>query len=338
MWWKARPQRCLKIGAQELIWVHARSRWGRRSPSRCSVRPLTPGQIRLSPMDPNLIDEGAVETALRDLIAPPRLMRVLRSDRLSGVPCPITLLLPDLCVRTAVFRLDRLPAKRSEREALIRWRFGQDHLFPLSGATVRHQLLPSIDPKPQGQGATVLAVAIQDVVRHQYEGLCQAVGLVPIDITTPSFQLCNVWLASQDRAAPAPAVADFLWLSLLDRAFTLFAFHRRQPVFTRSKMLGPAHAGGSDRLAETEQIEWIASECEASLRLYGEQGVPGRPSRLVVVADQPTEALQAYLQERLSMEVVPFDWRLCEPMRWRVKGADLPIGAMAAIASVCSAR
>ena len=335
MWWGARPQRCLKIGAQELVWVHARSRWGRRHPSRCSVRPLAPGQIRLSPMEPNLIDEAAVETALRDLIAPPRLMKVLRGDRFSRVPRPITLLLPDLCVRTAVFRLDRLPAKRSEREALIRWRFGQDHLFPLSGAKVCHQLLPSVDPKSQGQGATVLAVAIQDVVRHQYQVLCQAVGLVPINITTPSFQLCNVWLASQDQATPARAVADFLWLSLLDRTFTLFAFHRWQPVFTRSKVLGPANAGGSDRLADTEQIEWIASECEASLRLYDEQGVPSRPSRLVVVADEPTEALQACLTERLSMDVVPFDWRLCEPLRLGVKGKDLPIGAMSAIASVC---
>jgi hypothetical protein len=285
-------------------------------------------------MEPNLIDEAAVETALRDLIAPPRLMRVLRGEQFSRVPRPITLLLPDLCVRTAVFRLDRLPTKRSEREALIRWRFGQDHLFPLSGAKVCHQLLPSVDPKSQGQGATVLAVAIQDVVRHQYEVLCQAVGLVPIDITTPSFQLCNVWLASQDQVTPARGVVDFLWLSLLDRTFTLLAFRRRQPVFTRSKVLGPANAGGSDRLADAEQIEWIASECEASLRLYDEQGVPSRPPRLVVVADEPTEALQACLTERLSMDVVPFDWSLCEPMRWRVKGKDLPAAAMAAIASV----
>lgn len=335
MWWGAWPHRCLKIGAEELVWVHARSRWGRRSPSRCAVRPLTPGQIRLSPMEPNLIDEAAVETALRELVAPPRLMRALCGDRPSGVPRPITLLLPDLCVRTAVFRLDRLPAKRSEREALIRWRFGQDHLFPLSGAKVYHQFLPSVDPNSRGQGATVFAVAIQDVVRHQYEVLCQAVGLVPIHITTPSFQLCNVWLASSDQATSPRAVADFLWLSLLDRTFTLFAFHQRQPVFSRSKMLGPAHASGSDRLAETEQIEWIASECEASRRLYGEQGVPGRPSQLVVVADEPTEALQACLQERLSMEVVPFDWRLCEPLRWRVKRKNLPLRAMVAVASVC---
>lgn len=335
MWWGARPQRCLKIGAEELVWVHARSRWGRRRPHRCSVRPLAPGQIRLSPMEPNLIDESAVETAVRELIAPPRFMRVLRGDRFSRVPRPITLLLPDLCVRTVVFRLDRIPAKRSERDALIRWRFGQDHLFPLNGATVCHQLLPSLDPRSKGQGATVLAVAIQDAVRRQYEGLCQAVGLVPIDVTTPSFQLCNVWLASQDQATPARPVADFLWLSLLDRTFTLCAFHRGQPVFTRSKLLGPTGAGGLDRRLDAEQLEWIASECEASLRLYEEQGVPGQPSRLVVVADEGSETLQAGLQERLSLEVVSFDWTVCEPMRWRIRGKDLPASAMAAIASVC---
>lgn len=335
MWWVARPQRCLKIGADELVWVHARSRWGRRIPSRCSVRPLAPGQIRLSPMDPNLVDEAAVETALRELMAPPRPMKVLGGDRFSRVPRPVTLLLPDLCVRTAVFRLDRLPTKSSERDALIRWRFGQEHLFPLSGAKVCHQLLPSLDPKSQGQGATVLAVAIQDVVRHQYEALCQAVGLVPIDITTTSLQLCNIWLASEQQAKPARDVPDFLWLSLLDRTFTLMAFHRGQPTFTRSKVLGPAQAGGPNRLADADQLEWIAGECEASLRLYDEQGVPGRPSRLVVVADELPETFQGHLEERLSVEVVLFDWTLCEPRRWRIKRKALPTGAMAAIASVC---
>jgi hypothetical protein len=178
-------------------------------------------------------------------------------------------------------------------------------------------------------------VAIQDAVRHQYEVLCQALGLVPIEITTPSFQLCNVWLASQDQAKPERPAADFLWLSLLDRTFTLLAFHRGQPVFTRSKVLGPANTGDAGRLAGTEQIEWIASECEASLRLYEEQGVPGNPSRLVVVSDVPTEVLQTRLTERLSMDVVRFDWRLCEPRRWRVKGKDLPASAMAAVANVC---
>lgn len=335
MWWGARPQRCLKIGAEALVWVQARSRWGRRRPSRCSVRPLAPGQIRLSPMEPNLIDETAVETALRELIAPPRLMKVLRGDRLSQLPRPITLLLPDLCVRTALFHLDRLPPKRSEREALIRWRFGQDHLFPLSGAKVFHQLLPSVDPKSQGLGAKVLAVAVQDAVRHQYEVLCHAVGLVPIEVTTPSFQLCNLWLASQCRAKPARPDADFLWLSLLDRSFTLFAFHRGQPTFTRSKVLGPGSAGGSDPVLGTEQVEWIASECEASLRLYEEQGLPGRPARLVVVAEEPSPELQERLSAQLSCEVVPFDWGLCNPTQWRVRGKELPTNAMSAVASVC---
>jgi hypothetical protein len=286
-------------------------------------------------MEPNLIDETAVEAALRELIAPPRRMKVLRGDRLSRLPRPITLVLPDLCVRTAVFHLDRLPSKQSEREALIRWRFGQDHLFPLSGAKVFHQLLASVDSKSQGSGANVLAVAVQDAVRHQYDALCHGVGLVPIEITTPSFQLCNLWLASQGRAKPAQPAPDFLWLSLLDRSFTLFAFHRGQPAFMRSKVLGPGSVGGSDPVLGTEQVEWIAGECEASLRLYEEQGLPGRPARLVVAVEEPSPELQERLRAQLSCEVVPFDWGLCDPTRWRMRGKELPTSAMAAIASIC---
>src|SRR5437763_12232760 len=79
-----------------------------------------------------------------------------------------------------------------EREALIRWRLGQEKLFPLVGAKVVSQPL-----SPNGKQATgpqtVLAVAIQETVLHQYEEACEAVGLAPMQVDVVSFRLFNLW-------------------------------------------------------------------------------------------------------------------------------------------------
>lgn len=151
MWWGGRPRHCLKIGPDALVWAQFGHGWTGRRHDRCVVRPLDPDLIRVSPTELNVLQSGTIQEQLRLMTAPSRGSR-LTGRRGSGFPIPIVLLLPDVCVRTAVFELDRVPRRREEREALVRWRFGQDHLFPLTEAKVVYQLLSGEGSNDSGSG------------------------------------------------------------------------------------------------------------------------------------------------------------------------------------------
>jgi len=196
MWEDSRLHYCLRLGPREAAWAESgRNWWGRRR-DRCRLAQLPPGLIQPSPVEPNITDPGALATRLRALTQPEahggsavhRLMAQARAQ----VPRPVALIVPDLCVRAVIFRLDNVPTRSAEREALIRWRLGQEQLFPLVGAKVVSQPL-STNGKRSAGPQTILAVAIQEAVLHQYEAACESVGLAPMQVDVVSFRLFNLW-------------------------------------------------------------------------------------------------------------------------------------------------
>ena len=112
------------------------------------------------------------------------------------MPRAATVILPDLAVRLAVLRLQDLPWSSEEREALVRWRLGQEQLLSLTGAKVFSQVLS--EPGGSGDGpCTVLAVVVQEAVLAQYEAVCEAAGLIPQEVDVSSLRLFNLWTAAQ---------------------------------------------------------------------------------------------------------------------------------------------
>jgi hypothetical protein len=61
----SRPQHCLKIGAQALVWGEAIRTWRGRYRYHCVLSPTPTGAIKLSPMDLNLTDMATVESRLQ---------------------------------------------------------------------------------------------------------------------------------------------------------------------------------------------------------------------------------------------------------------------------------
>ncbi|MEK7304918.1 MAG: hypothetical protein AAB034_02095, partial [Nitrospirota bacterium] len=137
--------------------------------------PLPEGAVKPSPAEPNLAQLTLVEAKIHALVGPPQDVRILGHAVMANCPRPVTLLLPDAAVRAVVLHLDQLPARADEREALIRWRFGQEQLFPLTGTTMISQVF-SGSPRATGGAQSVLAVAVHQSVLRQYESVCESVG------------------------------------------------------------------------------------------------------------------------------------------------------------------
>src|SRR5580765_6745631 len=216
----SRPQHCLKIGAQALVWGEAVRTWRGRYRYRCVLSPTPTGAIKLSPMDLNLTDMPTVESRLRSLAGPSRDIRFAGRVWLSDVPRPIVLLLPDLSVRATVLQLEQLPAK------------GEEQLLSLAGAKIAWQGFPSHGAGDE-RSHVVLVVAIQEAILKQYESLCESIGLLPQEVGVTSFRLFNLWLKA--AGGRKRLGRDLLWVSVSDGGLTCFILQEGRLAFVRTK-------------------------------------------------------------------------------------------------------
>ncbi len=295
-----RPQCSLKLGPRYAAWVEQSRDWRGRRRCRYRLADLPQDLLRPSPVEPNISDPAALEARLRALIGPEK----------KGAKS-IVLVLPDLCVRATLLELDALPPRPSERDALIRWRLGQESAFPLAGTKVVAQPL---SPK------AVLAVAIREAVLGQYEAVCEAVGLYPVDINVASFFL---WSAHIDAVSPAE---PFAWLSLLDDGFTCAVHHEGRPVFLRTK-----NQSGTGR-------EGVFQDLTRSLAFCADTCPQVSPRRLVMVGEEPDADLERRVTDELGLDVIRVSGGNLRLPGWAPHDGAVPVGALPAVAGLFARR
>lgn len=328
-WAGSRPQRCLKFGSDSVAWAESERNWRGRRRHRCLMSPLTEGMVKPSPADENLSDLSTLESRVRALVGTGPEVRIAGHALLSDLPRPITVLLPDAAVRAVVLHLDQLPSKQEERDALIRWRLGQEQLFPLSGAKVVSQVF---DPAPgvESRSHAVLAAAIQESVLQQYESLCEAVGLVPHEVGITSLRLFELWRRASDGLPWQRR--DFLWASLSDRSLTTMVFQHGRLLFYRCKLLG---GEATTVTATSGVVEKIVEECGASLDVCQQRYPSALIKEAVVCADGDLSALQAQIEAGLDLSVEQLGWGSVEALGWVRKGSQRSMVSLAALAGVC---
>ena len=207
-WIGQQPHCCLKLGTDAAAWAESEWNWRGSRRHRCVASPLPDGLLKPSPTDPNVSDIVALQGRIRTLAGLQAEGHREGGSLLSDLPRRITLLLPDTAVRAMVLHLDQFPASSDEREALIRWRLGQEQLFPLAGAKVVSQMFHAV-PGDERRVHTVLAVAIQESVLQQYETLCESVGLIPYEVGITSLRLVDLWRRASGGLRRKKT--EFLW-------------------------------------------------------------------------------------------------------------------------------
>ena len=331
-WITSRPRYCLKIGAHDLAWAEVHRNWRGRPRYQCVVSALPDGILRLSPLEQNVVSPHELESHIRAIAGSATTQAPGRSST-PGVPRAATVILPDLAVRLAVVRLQDLPWSSDERDALVRWRLGQEQLLSLSGAKVFSQVLS--EPGVSGDGpCTVLAVVVQEAVLSQYEAVCEAAGLIPQEVDVASLRLFNLW--SHGAWRTAGSTADFLWVNATEGGVTAFIFHKGVLVFLRSKLQGGVGSSGiwpagSEQLG----INRIVQECADSIYACQQQTPELAISQTILIADEALgPGLRQQLEKGLGVPVQELDWERVQQVGGGPITGPRTSAAMSAIAGV----
>ena len=133
-----------------------------------------------------------------------------------------------------MLHLQELPPTHQEREAVIRWRLGQEQLLSLTGARVSFQVV-STSVMSGERRRMILAVVVQETVLEQYETMREAAGLLPQQVEVASLALFNMWVRTAGGGTRSMK-SDFLWVNIADGGFTAFIFHKRELVFIRRNL------------------------------------------------------------------------------------------------------
>lgn len=327
-WASSRPQYCVKFGTDSIAWAESHRNWRGRSRRTCLTASMAEGMVKPSPAEANVSELSTVAERLRELTTVGNAGRGERWPILSDRPRRITLLLPDAAVRAVVLHLDQLPAKHEEREALIRWRLGQQQLFPVAGAKVVSQVFTS-QPGSGGQAYTVLTVSIQESVLSQYESMCESVGLIPQEVGITSLRLFNFWRGTSGQSLWQRQ--NCLWANLSDRALTTMVFQQGRLLFYRCKLLG-SHA--TELGAQGETLNRVLEECGASLEVCQQQHPSALIQKAVICADGDLSTLQARMESELDLSVEQLGWRAVNQGGWVSTENPRTMTSLAALAGV----
>lgn len=327
-WASSRPQYCVKFGTDSIAWAESHRNWRGRCRRTCVTAPIPDGMVKPSPAEDNLSELSTLLERLRDLTTWGKDLRDGNRSVLSDRPRRIALLLPDAAVRAVVFHLDQLPVKNEEREALIRWRLGQQQLFPVTGAKIASQVFPG-QSGTNGHVHTVLTVAIQESVLSQYESMCESVGLIPQEVGITSLRLFDLWRSTS--GASMWQRHNLLWANLSDRALTTMVFQQGRLLFYRCKLLG---SQSTEVGAQSEMLNKVLEECGASLEVCQQQHPSAVIRKAVVCADGDLSTLQARMESELELSVEQLGWRVGNRLGWVSAESHRSMTSLAAMAGV----
>jgi hypothetical protein len=215
-----------------------------------------------------------------------------------------------------------------DRENLIRWRLGQEQLFPLNEAKIVSQAFHD-----QGAGGsmvyTVLTVSIQESVLKQYESLCESVALIPYDVGITSLRLLDLW---RRVASGSEWVGrNVLWVNLFDRSLTTIVCRQGRPIFYRCKLLGE---DVSNIPNNPVMLQRIIEECSASLEVCHQRHPSVAINGAVICAEGEALALQKRIEGELQLAAEQFDWKTIETAGWGAKGNHREMTSLAALAGL----
>jgi type IV pilus assembly protein PilM len=153
------PEPVVEIAATHV----AAARWDSASLTSYAAEQLPVGAVMPSPVDTNITQPAAVQTALRRVFS--------RIGELNG---PVALLVPDPVVRVFILPFDTLPRRTDDALPLLRWRLKKIVPFDVEETSISYSRQKARD----GSLEVVAAVARKKIVR-EYEEIVEALGAAP---------------------------------------------------------------------------------------------------------------------------------------------------------------
>jgi Tfp pilus assembly PilM family ATPase len=214
------PDAAIEI-APEAVSIAAVSGGSQPAVEGYAVQPLPPGAVVPSLTAQNVIDHGAVVTAVRSAI-----------ERLGMRPRRVALVLPDLAARVAIIRFDHVPAKRDDLDQLIRWQVRKAAPFAMDDAALTY----SPGARAGAAGDFVVVVARRATVR-EYEAVCEEADMHAGLVDLATLSVVNLYLAG-----PAAPSGDSLIVHMRPEATSIVIMRGGDVIFYRNRAEGDEDA------------------------------------------------------------------------------------------------
>jgi type IV pilus assembly protein PilM len=269
--------------------------------SSYAVEPLPAGVVTPALNAANVSDAAALASTIKSAL-----------QKVAGRARRVALVVPDTAAKISLIRFEKVPAKQSDLEQLIRWQVRKTAPFRVEDAQMSWVRGVDLDG---GGREFVVAMARRDLI-ESYERACEEAGVHAGIVDTASFSLINAQLAAGGSAS-----GDWLLVHLASDYVTLAVVRGPNLVFFRNRTIG-AEADLADMVHQTA--------------MYHEDRLGGGGFSRVVLAgaslagaDQ-AERLKRGIEERVSGRVEMIDVRGAAAMRDRIGASPSLLDTLAA--------
>jgi len=211
----------------------------------------------------------------------------------------LTLILPDIIAKVALFDFEKLPSKKEEITDLVKWKIEKMLPFSTDEAKIFFRKLSSIDG---AGGKTALLVSVlRKSVLEQYDGIFRDFEFNTGLIDLSSFNLVN--LCGLLYPEMVNDSANYLILNVAEDYYTINIFRRGKLVFYRAKT-----ARDTGAVTEDTFIRAIEKDFMPTL-LYFRDRLRGGDIKKVLLRNHHFHEglLKTFIEERYEMPVAHID-------------------------------
>jgi len=183
---------------------------------RIAFRPFSPGTLRISLREANILDPQSFCARLSEAHA----LLLHKGTRLS-------LALPDAASRVLLLDVEGRFKNRTEGLDTIRWKLKKSMPFDVADTHLDYQLLRV---RESGEMSLLVALVSRTVI-SQYEDLFATAGFTPARIDLTGFNLCRTF------EKPLEQLGDGALISFYDGTLGIMLFSDGSPEFLRFKEL-----------------------------------------------------------------------------------------------------
>lgn len=242
--------------------------------------PLAPGVVVPGLAALNIPDVPALSQAVA------RVLAQLGGSR----PSRVSLIVPDTVAKVSLLKLEKVPAKSSDLQEIVRWQVRKTAPFPIEQAVL------SISPGARGaDGASEFVVALSraDVI-HQYEQACLMAGAHAGLVDLSTFGVLNTVIAG-----PSAPSGDWLLVHVTDTYLSLAVVRDQALLFFRNR---------------SDETEGSIADLIHQTAMYYEDRLNGGGFARVLIAGGArlpggADTVRRGLEERLHVSVETVDSR-----------------------------
>ncbi|HXW08510.1 MAG TPA: pilus assembly protein PilM [Vicinamibacterales bacterium] len=252
-----------------------------------SVEPLASGVVEPALNTPNVLDQAALSGTITTVL-----------DRLAGRPRRLALVLPDTVAKVSLVRFEKVPAKASDLDQLIRWQVRKAAPFKIEDAQL--SWVPAL-PAASGGREFVVTLARRDII-EKYEAACDAAGLHAGLVDIATFSLVNAALAA------SPIDGDWLLVHVSADYVTLAVVRGEDLVFFRNRSASEGDLADLVHQTAMYHEDRLGGGGFSRVTLTGAS----------VYGTDHAERARRSLEERLGVRVEPLDFLPAAGLRDRI--------------------